>query len=123
MFLFLPFPSIFAFSSKDNSKEEKRLADLARKQEAARLLAEEEKAIASKAPKAAAKPKVAAKSKVEKKKKEAEVNVVPAGPGAIAAGGGLGAATEWPEKDQEPVPVSRDVSPRIILHPKSGDSN
>ncbi|KAI0046936.1 DUF1014-domain-containing protein [Auriscalpium vulgare] len=70
-----------AKASKEE-KEEKRLADLARKAENARLLAEEEKATPVKkaAPKAGAK-KAAAKSER------------PAGPGAIAAGGGL-AATE-----------------------------
>jgi hypothetical protein len=55
---------------------------------------------------------VAAKSKAEKEKKvkAAESNAAPAGPGAIAAGGGLGAVPagdEWPDKDAEPVPVSR----------------
>ncbi|KAG6879895.1 hypothetical protein C0992_009886 [Termitomyces sp. T32_za158] len=61
-------------------KEEKRQADLARKAENARLLAEEEAAAPSKAKSA---PK-AGKSKPTPK---------PAGPGAIAAGGGLGAAS------------------------------
>ncbi|TFY66627.1 hypothetical protein EVG20_g4462 [Dentipellis fragilis] len=60
-------------------KEEKRRAELARKQELARLLAEEEAATTVKkaAPKAGAKK---AAAKVPK----------PAGPGAIAAGGELG---------------------------------
>ena len=69
-------------------KEEKRRAELARKAEIARLLAEEEASAPSKvksAPKAGAK-KVAAKP------------VKPAGPGAIAAGGGLGAISTS-EKD------------------------
>jgi len=55
-------------------KEEKRKADLARKAEAARLLAEEEASIK------AAKPKPAAAAKKGKEKEK------PAGPGAIAAG-------------------------------------
>lgn len=59
-------------------KEEKRKADLARKAENARLLAEEEASAPSK-PKPAPK---ASKSKPAPPK--------PAGPGAIAAGGGLG---------------------------------
>ncbi|EJD49055.1 DUF1014-domain-containing protein [Auricularia subglabra TFB-10046 SS5] len=71
--------------------EEKRKADLARKQEAARLLAEEEAALPAKkapAPKAGA-------------KKAAPKPQVPAGPGAIAAGGGLGAVDQGkaPEDD------------------------
>ncbi|KAJ7084820.1 hypothetical protein B0H15DRAFT_847715 [Mycena belliarum] len=60
-------------------KEAKRLADLARKAETARLLAEEEQT-------APAKVKVAPKA-VKKVQK-------PAGPGAIAAGGGLTAAAK-----------------------------
>ncbi|KAG5723836.1 Coiled-coil domain-containing protein 124 like protein [Termitomyces sp. T112] len=73
-------------------KEEKRQADLARKAENARLLAEEEATAPSKAKSA---PK-AGKSKSTPK---------PAGPGAIAAGGGLGAAGSTkdnvPEKEIE----------------------
>jgi len=61
--------------SKQEDKEEKRKADLARKAENARLLAEEEATVA-------AKPKAAPKKKATSKDK-------PAGPGAIAAGGGL----------------------------------
>ncbi|KAF7323471.1 hypothetical protein HMN09_00128100 [Mycena chlorophos] len=61
-------------------KEAKRQAELARKAENARLLAEEEKGAPAKA-KAA--PKAGAKKAQPK----------PAGPGAIAAGGGIGAAT------------------------------
>ncbi|KAH7890060.1 hypothetical protein F5I97DRAFT_630878 [Phlebopus sp. FC_14] len=60
-------------------KEEKRLAELARKAENARLLAEEESAAPSKA-------KAAPKAGAKKAAKDAK----PAGPGAIAAGGGLG---------------------------------
>ncbi|KAJ6457079.1 DUF1014-domain-containing protein [Mycena vitilis] len=58
-------------------KEQKRLAELARKAENAKLLAEEE---------AAAPAKVKAAPKAVKKTQK------PAGPGAIAAGGGLAAA-------------------------------
>jgi len=61
--------------SKQEDKEEKRKADLARKAENARLLAEEEAAVNTK-------PKPAPKKKGTK-------DVKPAGPGAIAAGGGL----------------------------------
>ena len=61
--------------SKQEDKEEKRKADLARKAENARLLAEEEAATSSK-------PKPAPKKKGAK-------DIKPAGPGAIAAGGGL----------------------------------
>lgn len=79
-----------------NDKEEKRKAELARKAENARLLAEEEAA----APlKAKAAPKVGAKKAVK--------TVKPAGPGAIAAGGGLAAVdtdkdAPKPEKPEEP---------------------
>ncbi|TRM55494.1 hypothetical protein BD626DRAFT_525368 [Schizophyllum amplum] len=66
-------------------KEEKRKAELARKAENARLLAEEE----SSAP---AKPKPAPKAAKKAAPK-------PAGPGAIAAGGGL---AEGPKKAEEP---------------------
>lgn len=69
-------------------KEAKRLAELARKAENARLLAEEEAAPAK------AKP-------APKKKKD----VKPAGPGAIAAGGGSSEAvpaTEANSKDEPP---------------------
>ncbi|KAK7024040.1 DUF1014-domain-containing protein [Favolaschia claudopus] len=59
-------------------KEEKRRADLARKAETARLLAEEE---------ASAPSKVKAAPKAVKKTQK------PAGPGAIAAGGGLAAVS------------------------------
>ncbi len=62
------------------AKEEKRKADLARKAENAKLLAEEE---ANVAPKVKTAPKAAKKSTPK-----------PAGPGAIAAGGGLGTAED-----------------------------
>ncbi|KAF5353180.1 hypothetical protein D9757_012655 [Collybiopsis confluens] len=73
-----------AKNAKDKeAKEEKRKAELARKAENARLLAEEEASVPSK-PKAA--PKVGAK------KTSVKPQPKPAGPGAIAAGGGLGGA-------------------------------
>lgn len=78
--------------AKKQAQEEKRQADLARKAEAARILAEEEAAGPSKV-------KVAPKAG---KKKE----VKPAGPGAIAAGGGLGSGSATPkgkEKEEEEV--------------------
>ncbi|THH30811.1 hypothetical protein EUX98_g3375 [Antrodiella citrinella] len=71
-------------------KEAKRLAELARKAENARLLAEEEASAPSK-PKAA--PKAVKKGKVFK----------PAGPGAIAAGGGIAAAAATVPNDEGPV--------------------
>lgn len=69
-------------------KEEKRKADLARKAENARLLAEEE---------ANAPAKVKAVPKATKKSSK------PAGPGAIGAGGSLGGEAEelQPEKEVE----------------------
>ncbi|KAJ7778758.1 DUF1014-domain-containing protein [Mycena maculata] len=70
-----------AKASKEE-KEEKRRAELARKAENAKLLAEEE----SSAP-----AKVKAAPKAVKKAQK------PAGPGAIAAGGGLAAAAPAPE--------------------------
>ncbi|TFK84019.1 DUF1014-domain-containing protein [Polyporus arcularius HHB13444] len=72
-------------------KEEKRKAELARKAENARLLAEEEASVAAKvkaAPKAGAKKAAPAKKEVK-----------PAGPGAIAAGGGLGAVSAAADVD------------------------
>jgi hypothetical protein len=63
---------------KQEDAESKRAADLARKAESARLLAEEESSAPSKVTKA---PKAGAKKAAASK---------PAGPGAIAAGGGLG---------------------------------
>ncbi|KAI3615874.1 hmg-box variant [Moniliophthora roreri] len=71
-------------SSKSKAeKEEKRKADLARKAENARLLDEEEKGSAAKARNPGAKKKAAEK---------------PAGPGALAAGGGLDAVSTKDEK-------------------------
>jgi len=77
--------------AKQEDKEEKRKADLARKAENARLLAEEEAAASAKKPKAAA-----------PKKKDAAKDTKPAGPGAIAAGGGLGEPSN--PKANEPAP-------------------
>ncbi|KAH9483641.1 Coiled-coil domain-containing protein 124-like protein [Psilocybe cubensis] len=77
--------------AKQEEKEEKRKAELARKAENARLLAEEEKAAASSKPKAASGPK-----------KKAAATPKPAGPGAIAAGGGLGGPSN--PKAKEPTP-------------------
>ncbi|KAH6919171.1 hypothetical protein BKA70DRAFT_1249472 [Coprinopsis sp. MPI-PUGE-AT-0042] len=77
--------------AKKQAQEEKRQADLARKAEAARLLAEEE---------AAGPSKVKAAPKAGKKKE-----VKAAGPGAIAAGGGLGSGSATPkgkEPEEEP---------------------
>ncbi|KAG6900357.1 hypothetical protein C0993_011988 [Termitomyces sp. T159_Od127] len=73
-------------------KEEKRQADLARKAENARLLAEEEAAAPSKAKSA---PKAG----------KAKQTPRPAGPGAIAAGGGLGALSS--AKDNVTVPEEK----------------
>ncbi|KAI6046684.1 hypothetical protein EDC04DRAFT_2982634 [Pisolithus marmoratus] len=75
--------------SKDD-KEEKRRAEIARKAENARLLAEEEASLPSKA-------KSTPKAAVKKSAKD----VKPAGPGAIAAGGGLDRGKDK-EKDPEP---------------------
>lgn len=74
-------------AKKGEDKEAKRLAELARRAENARLLAEEEASTTVKktAPKAGA-------------KKSAPKVPKPAGPGAIAAGGGLEGA---PEKERE----------------------
>ncbi|KAI0689824.1 hypothetical protein BC835DRAFT_1367194 [Cytidiella melzeri] len=86
--------------SSKNDKEEKRKAELARKAENARLLAEEE---------VAAPAKAKAAPKASGKKAPAKANVKPAGPGAIAAGGGLGGvgkseekAKDVPQEPQEP---------------------
>lgn len=68
--------------AKQEEKEEKRKAELARKAEAARLLAEEEASLSS------------AKPKATGPKKKAAPIPKPAGPGAIAAGGGLGLGAE-----------------------------
>jgi len=78
-------------------KEEKRRAELARKAEAARLLAEEEAA-------APAKVKAAPKAGA---KKGAKAAPKPAGPGAIAAGGGL--ATPKEEKEAPELPEEPEV--------------
>ncbi|KAI0668372.1 hypothetical protein C8Q78DRAFT_993406 [Trametes maxima] len=79
---------------KVEDKEEKRRAELARKAENARLLAEEE---ASAPSKVKAAPKAGAKKAPPKA-------VKPAGPGAIAAGGGLG-AVDAPTDDGKPAEV------------------
>ena len=76
--------------SKQEDKEEKRKADLARKAENARLLAEEEAAVS-------AKPKPAPKKKGK--------DIKPAGPGAIAAGGGLSPETTQPAPVDGPAGV------------------
>ncbi|KAK7438387.1 hypothetical protein VKT23_018001 [Stygiomarasmius scandens] len=77
------------------AKEEKRKAELARKAENARLLAEEE---ASAPAKVKAAPK--AGSKAGGKQAQAK-NEKPAGPGAIAAGGGLGAVDDGKEDGED----------------------
>ncbi|CED84814.1 Uncharacterized conserved protein [Phaffia rhodozyma] len=76
---------------KDTSKEEKRLAELAKKEERARLLAAEEASI----PKAKVKPAMASKTKASKKVEK------PAGPGAIAAGGGIASTVFVPSVEVE----------------------
>lgn len=79
-------------SKKGEDKEAKRQAELARRAENARLLAEEEAATASKKPAL----KAGAKKSAPKVPK-------PAGPGAIAAGGGLeGAPVKEREKSAPP---------------------
>ncbi|CCM04526.1 uncharacterized protein FIBRA_06707 [Fibroporia radiculosa] len=81
-------------SKSKADKEEKRRAELARKAENARLLAEEE---------ASAPPKVKAAPKAGTSKKAAPKNAKPAGPGAIAAGGGLSAVSaDEKVKDEKP---------------------
>ncbi|KAI0344990.1 DUF1014-domain-containing protein [Trametopsis cervina] len=82
---------------KGEDKEEKRKAELARKAEIARLLAEEEAAAPSK-PKAA--PKAGAK------KAAAKAPPKPAGPGAIAAGGGLGEVDKGKDREEPQEPES-----------------
>ena len=77
-------------NKKQDDKEEKRRAELARKAENARLLAEEETSAPAKV-KAA--PKAGAAKKVTPKK-----DIKPAGPGAIAAGGGLDAVSASAEE-------------------------
>ncbi|KZT74045.1 DUF1014-domain-containing protein [Daedalea quercina L-15889] len=79
-------------SKKSEDKEAKRQAELARKAEIARLLAEEE----ASAPSKKSSPKVGAKKAAPKAAK-------PAGPGAIAAGGGLAAVPE-PKAEVAPPP-------------------
>ncbi|EPQ50573.1 DUF1014-domain-containing protein [Gloeophyllum trabeum ATCC 11539] len=74
-------------SRSKEEKEARRQAELARKAEAARLLAEEEASLPSK-------PKAAPKAGGKKDKPAPK----PAGPGAIAAGGGLAD----PTKKEEP---------------------
>lgn len=78
-----------AKKDKNAEKEAKRQEQLARKAEAARLLAEEE----------ANTPKKTTPKKAGNKKKDAK----PAGPGAISAGGGLDAASPalTTEEDKE----------------------
>ncbi|THV01385.1 DUF1014-domain-containing protein [Dendrothele bispora CBS 962.96] len=77
------------------AKEDKRKADLARKAENAKLLADEEASAPSKAKSA---PKAGANKKAQNKS-SAAAEQKPAGPGAIAAGGGLG-ASDKPEGEQ-----------------------
>ncbi|KAF9453696.1 DUF1014-domain-containing protein [Macrolepiota fuliginosa MF-IS2] len=77
------------------AKEEKRKADLARKAEAAKLLAEEENSAPAKVKSA---PKAGQKKKAQPPK--------PAGPGAIAAGGGLAAVSGGSDKGKEAEPES-----------------
>jgi len=79
-------------------KEEKRKAELARKAENARILAEEEASVPAKA-------KAATKAGA---KKSAAKPVKPAGPGAIAAGGGLAAASTE-EKEEYVKPEEPEV--------------
>ncbi|OBZ75544.1 hypothetical protein A0H81_04861 [Grifola frondosa] len=79
-------------SKSKEEKEEKRRAELARKAENARLLAEEEASGPSKVKSA------------PKAKKAASKAVKPAGPGAIAAGGGLEAVADN-EKPQDAPPA------------------
>ncbi|EKM56088.1 uncharacterized protein PHACADRAFT_209585 [Phanerochaete carnosa HHB-10118-sp] len=79
-------------NKKVEDKEEKRKAELARKAENARILAEEE----ASAPKAKASPKAGAKKAASKAAPK------PAGPGAIAAGGGLGpSVADVPKEEPE----------------------
>ena len=74
---------------KNVDKEAKRQEQLARKAEAARLLAEEE---------ASTSPKKITPNKAGNKKKDAK----PAGPGALSAGGGLDAVSVKEESRDEP---------------------
>lgn len=81
--------------AKAEDKEEKRKADLARKAENARILAEEEAATSAVKPKAAAPRKGKAAGKAS----------IPAGPGAIAAGGIAAASEPAHPKFDEPKEV------------------
>ncbi|KAM5542791.1 hypothetical protein V8D89_003752 [Ganoderma adspersum] len=85
-------------NKKQDDKEERRRAELARKAENARLLAEEETSAPAKV-KAA--PKAGAAKKATPKK-----DARPAGPGAIAAGGGLGAVSVAAEVEAPKEPES-----------------
>ncbi|KII89402.1 hypothetical protein PLICRDRAFT_41047 [Plicaturopsis crispa FD-325 SS-3] len=82
-----------AAKASKEEKEERRKAELARKAENARLLAEEE---------ASAPAKVKAPPKAVKKSAK---DVKPAGPGAIAAGGGLGGVKGKDKAPDEPKEV------------------
>ena len=83
--------------SKSDEKEEKRRADIARKAEKARLLAEEEASLLL-----AAKPKPSGSpTKAGKKPPFVESKPAAAGPGAIAAGGGL----DSPKDKESAAPV------------------
>ncbi|KAK0492084.1 hypothetical protein EDD18DRAFT_1184681 [Armillaria luteobubalina] len=84
--------SVKGGKSKKEEQEAKRKADLERKAENARMLAEEEAAV----PKVKAAPKAGAK-------KAAKPTPKPAGPGAIAAGGGLAddGKKEWDAPEPE----------------------
>ncbi|KAK0227767.1 DUF1014-domain-containing protein [Armillaria fumosa] len=84
--------SVKGGKSKKEEQEAKRKADLERKAENARILAEEEAAV----PKVKAAPKAGAK-------KAAKPTPKPAGPGAIAAGGGLAddGKKEWDTTEPE----------------------
>ncbi|KAK0473991.1 hypothetical protein IW261DRAFT_1569359 [Armillaria novae-zelandiae] len=84
--------SVKGSKSKKEEQEAKRKADLERKAENARILAEEEAAV----PKVKAAPKAGGK-------KAAKPAPKPAGPGAIAAGGGLAddGKKEWDAPEPE----------------------
>ncbi|KAJ7221606.1 DUF1014-domain-containing protein [Mycena pura] len=93
-----------AWTDKDvkgarEEKEAKRQADLARRAENARLLAEEE---------AVAPPKVKVAPKAAKKSQK------PAGPGALAAGGGLGVgAAASADAEPTPTPAPKDKEKEV----------
>ncbi|KAF6764645.1 DUF1014-domain-containing protein [Ephemerocybe angulata] len=84
--------------AKKADAEEKRKAELARKAENARLLAEEE---ASQPAKVKAPPKAGSKGKQP---------IRPAGPGAIAAGGGLASGSESPKDAPRDAPPEEPES-------------